>query len=130
MSAVTATTAGGITVSALQLSKASALALSLALSGLLGTAQASEAATDDAQYQLGRKVFTEQAQPSCTLCHALLDAGASGAIGPNLDELKPTPERVMAAVRGGVGVMPAFAELLSAEQIEAVAHYVSQVTKK
>lgn len=119
--------------SILRLSKASSLLLGLALSGLLGTAQAGEAgqaATDDAQYQLGRKVFTEQAQPSCTLCHSLQDAGATGAIGPDLDQLKPAPERVMAAVRGGVGVMPAFADLLSAEQIEAVAHYVSQVTAK
>jgi cytochrome c6 len=115
--------------STLRLSKASGMALGLALSGLLGTVQAGEAATDDARYQLGRKVFTEQAQPSCTICHTLQDAGASGAIGPNLDELKPAPERVMAAVRGGVGVMPAFADLLSAEQIEAVAHYVSQVTQ-
>ncbi len=113
--------------SALRLSKASGLALGLALSSLFGTVKAGEAATDDARYQLGRKVFTEQAQPSCTICHTLQDAGASGAIGPNLDELKPNPERVMAAVRGGVGVMPAFAALLSAEQIEAVAQYVAQV---
>lgn len=117
-------------VSALQLSKTTALALGLALSGLLGSAQAGEAATDDAQYQLGRKVFTEQAQPSCTICHTLQDAGASGAIGPNLDELKPTQERVMAAVSGGLGVMPSFEALLSTEQIEAVAYYVSQVTAK
>ncbi len=114
-------------VSAFRLYKSTGLALGLALSSLFGTAQAGEAAADDARYQLGRKAFTEQAQPSCTICHTLQDAGASGTIGPNLDELKPTPERVMAAVRGGVGVMPAFAALLSAEQIEAVAHYVAQV---
>jgi mono/diheme cytochrome c family protein len=34
---------------------------------------------------------------------------------------------VEAAVRGGVGVMPSFAASLSAEQIEAVAHYVVRV---
>lgn len=130
MNAAMATTVGGITVSAFRLSKASGLALGLALSDLFGTVQAADAATDDARYQLGRKVFTEQAQPSCTLCHSLQDAGASGAIGPDLDQLKPNPERIMAAVRGGVGVMPAFGALLSAEQIEAVAHYVSQVTAK
>ncbi|TWC31094.1 sulfite dehydrogenase (cytochrome) subunit SorB [Pseudomonas sp. SJZ079] len=128
MNVAMATTVGGITVSACRLSKASGLALGLALSSLFGTVQAADAATDDTRYQLGRKVFTEQAQPSCSLCHSLQDAGASGAIGPDLDQLKPTPERVMAAVRGGVGVMPAFEALLSAEQIEAVAHYVSQVT--
>lgn len=117
-------------VSKLRLPKASALALSLALSSLLGTAHADDTASDEARYELGRKVFAEQAVPSCTICHSLKDAGASGAIGPNLDDLKPTQERVVAAVRNGVGVMPAFAASLSAEQIEAVAYYVSQVTAK
>lgn len=76
----------------------------------------------------GRKVFTEQAQPSCTICHTLSDAGSAGAIGPNLDELKPDRQRVINAVTGGVGVMPAFGESLSEEQIQAVAAYVSTVT--
>lgn len=127
MNVAMVTTVGEIMVSAFRLSKASGLTLGLALSSLFGTAQAGDAATDDVRYQLGRKVFTEQAQPPCKICHTLQDAGASGVIGPNLDELKPTPERVMAAVRGGVGVMPAFEALLSDEQIEAVAHYVAQV---
>ncbi|WP_213641621.1 c-type cytochrome [Pseudomonas lalucatii] len=107
------------------MSKTAGLLLGLAL----GSAQAGEAATDEARLALGRQVFTEQAQPACALCHSLQDAGAAGAIGPDLDQLKPSPERVMAAVRGGVGVMPAFAASLSAEQIEAVAHYVARVTQ-
>jgi len=82
---------------------------------------------DDARLALGRQVFSEQAQPSCSLCHSLREAGASGIIGPDLDQLKPSAERVAAAVQGGVGVMPSFAESLSAQQIEAVAHYVAQV---
>jgi mono/diheme cytochrome c family protein len=82
---------------------------------------------DDARLALGRQVFSEQAQPSCSLCHSLREAGASGVVGPDLDQLKPSAERVAAAVRGGVGVMPSFAESLSAQQIEAVAHYVAQV---
>ncbi|PHQ25467.1 sulfide dehydrogenase [Marinobacter guineae] len=76
----------------------------------------------------GKQVFTQEAQPSCTVCHTLADAGSAGAIGPNLDELKPTRERVINAVTGGVGIMPAFNESLSSEQITAVAHYVSRVT--
>jgi len=82
---------------------------------------------DDARLALGRQVFSEQAQPSCSLCHSLREAGASGVVGPDLDQLKPSAERVAAAVRGGVGLMPSFAESLSAQQIEAVAHYVAQV---
>ncbi|WP_373000978.1 c-type cytochrome [Marinobacter sp.] len=76
----------------------------------------------------GKEVFTQQAQPSCTVCHALADAGSSGAIGPDLDELKPSLEQVANAVTSGVGIMPAFNESLSPEQIRAVALYVASVT--
>jgi len=91
------------------------------LFGISLLAQASE--TDK-----GKKVFTQEAQPACSVCHTLADAGSSGAIGPNLDELKPSRETVVNAVTGGVGVMPAFDESLSAEQIQAVAAYVARVT--
>ncbi|QSP95121.1 cytochrome c [Marinobacter salinisoli] len=82
----------------------------------------------DEQLEQGKKVFTQEAQPSCTICHTLSDAGSAGAIGPNLDELAPSVEQVQNAVRSGVGVMPAFADSLSSEQIEAVARYVASVT--
>jgi cytochrome c6 len=84
----------------------------------------------DEQLELGKKVFTEQAQPSCTICHALNDAGSAGEIGPNLDELKPSAEQVSNAVKSGVGIMPAFGDSLSEQQIKAVAHYVESVTGK
>ncbi|TYC57325.1 cytochrome c [Marinobacter sp. BW6] len=76
----------------------------------------------------GKQVFTQDAQPACTICHTLADAGSAGAVGPNLDELKPTREQVVNAVTSGVGIMPAFNESLSEEQIQAVAHYVATVT--
>ncbi|AXY41402.1 cytochrome c [Halomonas sp. JS92-SW72] len=79
----------------------------------------------DETLTLGKQVFTETATPSCTICHTLQDAGSSGAIGPNLDELKPSAEAIRAAVARGVGVMPAYEEALSSEQIDAVARYVS-----
>lgn len=123
MNAATVTTAGRIMLSAswwLEPMRG----LGLALLSLLAMAQVQ---AGDARLVLGRQVFTEQAQPSCSLCHSLREAGASGVIGPDLDQLKPSVERVAAAVRGGVGVMPSFAASLSAEQIEAVAHYVAQV---
>lgn len=75
----------------------------------------------------GRRIFTELAQPSCSLCHTLNDAGSAGQIGPNLDELRPTAEQVGKAVSGGVGIMPPFADSLSPEQISAVAAYVAGV---
>lgn len=88
---------------------------------------ATPAVADDALLAQGRQVFLEQAQPSCSLCHTLREAGASGAVGPDLDQLKPDAARVEAAVRNGLGVMPPFAESLSDEQIRAVAAYVSSM---
>lgn len=72
----------------------------------------------------GLEIFTRIAEPPCALCHALEAAGATGAIGPSLDELQPTREQVLEAVRTGVGVMPRFADQLSEEQIEAVTDFV------
>jgi mono/diheme cytochrome c family protein len=71
----------------------------------------------------GKTVFTE----SCGGCHTLADAGTNGAQGPNLDELKPSESTVERQVTNGGGGMPAFGDRLSAEQIQAVAAYVSSV---
>jgi len=75
---------------------------------------------------LGRKVFTEAAQPPCAVCHTLEAAGATGTVGPSLDELKPDKARVVEVVRTGIGVMPRFADQLSAQEIEAVAEFVAR----
>jgi mono/diheme cytochrome c family protein len=80
--------------------------------------------------ELGRKVFMELAQPPCHLCHTLKAAGAEGTVGPSLDELKPDLEKALQAVRNGVGIMPAFNDKLTAEQISAVARYVAKVAGK
>lgn len=77
----------------------------------------------------GRQLFLEGTQPQCGVCHTLEDAGTSGGIGPDLDNLQPTVEAVRAAVRDGVGVMPAFNDSLSDEEIEAIANYVVSVTQ-
>ncbi len=82
---------------------------------------------DEAAMALGKKVFLELSSPQCALCHTLADAGASGAVGPVLDELKPTADRVRTAVTKGIGPMPANT-LLTREQVEALALYVSTVT--
>ncbi len=81
---------------------------------------------DEAAMALGKKVFLEISSPQCALCHTLADAGASGAVGPVLDELKPTADRVRTAVTKGIGPMPANT-ILTREQVEAVAIYVSTV---
>ncbi|MDF2182661.1 cytochrome c [Neptuniibacter sp. CAU 1671] len=83
----------------------------------------------DPLYETGRALFTEGAVPSCTICHTLKEAGASGEVGPNLNELKPSLEQVINVVTGGSGVMPAFDETLSAQEIKAIAHYVSTASR-
>lgn len=75
----------------------------------------------------GRQLFTKSV-PACALCHTLQDAGAEGAVGPNLNELKPDAARVSKALRNGIGQMPSFRDKLSDKQIEALARYVAQAT--
>jgi cytochrome c6 len=73
----------------------------------------------------GKVVFTGSA--GCSGCHTLKDAGATGNVGPNLDDLKPTFDRVDKQVMNGGGVMPAFKDTLSEKQIQDVSAYVSSV---
>jgi cbb3-type cytochrome c oxidase subunit III len=61
----------------------------------------------------------------CGSCHTLATAGTKGTVGPNLDQLKPALARVKRQVINGGAVMPAFKNVLSDAQIEAVAKYVS-----
>ena len=71
----------------------------------------------------GEAIFAEA---GCGGCHVLEAAGATGTVGPNLDDAKPSKELVIDRVTNGKGVMPAFKDSYSAEQIAAVADYVSQ----
>jgi cytochrome c6 len=76
----------------------------------------------------GKQVF---AAGGCAACHTLKDAGATGAVGPNLDEKKPPFELVVTRVSLGKNVMPPFSKAkggqLDDQQIADVAQYVSSV---
>jgi cbb3-type cytochrome c oxidase subunit III len=74
----------------------------------------------------GKDIFTA----NCGSCHTLKDAGTSGTVGPNLDQLKPNEARVQRQVTSGGAVMPAFKGTLTPAQITAVAKYVSSVAGK
>ncbi len=74
----------------------------------------------------GKQVFTSA---GCTSCHTLKDAGATGTVGPNLDDAKPAADLVVDRVTNGKGVMPSFSGQLSAQQIADVAAYVVQATQ-
>lgn len=71
----------------------------------------------------GQQVFVDA---GCGGCHALGAANATGAVGPNLDQAKPSQDLVVERVTNGKGNMPAFEDQLTPEQIDAVAAYVSQ----
>lgn len=91
-------------------------------------AAAGAARSLSAEAATGRDIFLSQVQPACGVCHTLSDAGTSGAIGPNLDTLKPSQDQVMRAVRQGVGAMPTFGAQLNENEMRALSVYVSEVT--
>lgn len=70
----------------------------------------------------GKKVF---ADAGCAGCHTLKAAGATGNIGPNLDQLKPPLAAVKHQVEVGGGAMPAFKGKLSDAEIAAVTKFVA-----
>ena len=78
----------------------------------------------DEVLDLGKNIFLEKG--NCATCHALNDAGSNADIGPNLNLIKPDVGRVVMAVTNGIGVMPAYEGILTFEEIEAVALYVSE----
>ena len=76
----------------------------------------------------GKQVFLGSA--ACGGCHTLADAGSSGNVGPNLDDVKPSYDKVVTQVTNGGGVMPPFKGTLTEQQIADVAAYVSSVAGK
>ena len=75
----------------------------------------------------GKAIFESQ---GCGSCHTLADANASGQIGPNLDDTKPSYDLVVERVTNGASPMPSFKDKLTAKQIQDVAAYVSSVAGK
>jgi cbb3-type cytochrome c oxidase subunit III len=69
----------------------------------------------------GQAIF----KAKCAGCHTLAAAGATGTIGPNLDQLKPPFARVQRQVIHGGAIMPAFQNVLTTAQIRAVAQFVA-----
>ena len=85
-----------------------------------GTGVTAEKPTD------GKSIFTA----NCGGCHTLSDAGTTGTVGPNLDQAKPTRDKVVTQVTNGGGAMPPFKGTLDQSQIQAVADYVSGAAGK
>jgi cytochrome c oxidase subunit II len=79
---------------------------------------------------------------ACATCHTLADAGAKGQVGPDLDKVLKgkdaafikqsilTPDKEIAP-GFQPGIMPSnFGDTLSAEQVDALVKYLSEVTNK
>ncbi len=113
--ALTVTACGGS--SAPPASSSSASPASSATSGSSGAAAA---------VSVGRRVFVSA---GCGSCHTLAAVHATGRVGPNLDQLKPSVAAVVNQVTHGGGAMPSYAKRLSAPKIQAVAQFVASVTK-
>ena len=74
----------------------------------------------------GKAIFTSA---GCASCHTLQAAGSHGTIGPNLDERRPSKDKVVERVTEGKGVMPSFKGQLTDAQIQSVAAFVSSSTR-
>jgi mono/diheme cytochrome c family protein len=99
-------------------------------STVVGTVATVAQAAVPAQYKngdptAGKSVFETA---GCKGCHTLKDAGATGNVGPNLDQAKPPLSLVVKRVVNGAGAMPPFKGQLSDKEIANVAAYVVKAT--
>ena len=99
-------------------------------SKVVGTVPTVQQASVPAQYKNGDPVAGKAvfATAGCKGCHTLKDAGATGTVGPNLDQAKPPLSLVVERVTKGQGAMPSFKGQLSDKQIADVAAYVVKAT--
>jgi mono/diheme cytochrome c family protein len=77
-----------------------------------------------AQEQRGRELFGQR----CRNCHALQAASATARVGPDLDQLRPNADLVIAAIEEGRarGNGQMAADLVVGEDVEAVAAFVAR----
>lgn len=82
----------------------------------------------------GREVFLERTRPRCSHCHVLREAGATagedeGALGPDLDERRPSRKRTIRVVERGIGTMDPQADQLTEQELDDLAVYVEEATR-
>ena len=92
-----------------------------------GGGNGDDSASSAPENTAGAKVF---ADAGCGNCHTLEAADSNGNVGPNLDDAQPDKAKVVRQVtNGGVG-MPSFRNELTKQEIDDVAQYVSDATRK
>ena len=103
-----------------------AAGLTAALGGLSAGAHAADAKPSD-PITAGRDLFNTW---SCSACHTLSDAGATGSVGPDLDNPKLTRDAIIARISMGGGPMPSFAGQISDADMGKLADYIVAVNHK
>lgn len=84
------------------------------------------AALSAEQVEKGRKLFNDN---SCSSCHTLADASASGTIGPAFDgNAALTHDFAVDRITNGQGAMPSFG-WMDAADIDLLASYIVQAKK-
>jgi mono/diheme cytochrome c family protein len=91
-------------------------------------AAAAAAQTNPAVREQGLALFNNY---SCSACHALADANASGSIGPSLDRNpRLTKAYSIEVITNGRGAMPAFGGQMTDEEIAVISDYIVQFARK
>jgi cytochrome c oxidase subunit 2 len=86
----------------------------------------------------GKTLFTQAAQPACSSCHTLADAGATGTTGPDLDKVIPglSDAEITESIKDpnakitagfSADIMPQYGEPLSDKQVEGLVKYLKEV---
>lgn len=88
----------------------------------------------------GKQIFTTTAQPPCATCHTLQEAGATGVVGPNLDDVLKGKDAAFihesivnpnAQIASGyqAGIMPQnYGQQLNDQQLADVVAFLVQAT--
>ena len=61
---------------------------------------------------------------NCASCHTFAAAGIDGTVGPNLDQTKAARGAIAEQIAEGGGGMPPFRDVLSEQQIRAIAEFI------
>ncbi len=107
----------------------SGMAVALAAMSQASSAQDAKPAAPDAEkVAKGKIVFSNY---GCGSCHSLADAGATGHVGPSFDGNSNLTEAFVAnRVTNGQGMMPAFGDQLTPDEVAEVAAYVTTAAGK
>jgi mono/diheme cytochrome c family protein len=103
-----------------------------AIAGYVASVAANQEAIAQAGKQAGNAAASDPKAlftSNCAGCHTFAAAGTNGTVGPNLDQISPTADRIAEQIQNGGGGMPPFEGQLTDEQIQALAKFVFENRK-